>query len=413
MIGAGSAGRGVASLLLKKDARLQIRGIFDPDPRSVKAAVKLAGKQATVYPDHQSLLAAPDINWVMIASWNCFHRDQVIDAFRAGKDVFCQKPLATNLADCLDMYRTWRQSGKMFNIGFTLRYSPHYRAIRRLLDEKVIGDIISMEFNETIDFNHGGYIMGDWRRLTKYAGTHLLEKCCHDIDLANWMTGSRARRVASFGGLNFYLPKNKRHSRRLGKNKDGKKAYYTWGGLVGLNPFTSVKDIVDNQVAIIEYENGVRATFHANCHAGISERRMYILGSEGAIRADVFAGTIELRRVGFDEPLQRLDAGASGGHGGGDEVLATELADSMLKRRPPATGMDDAFASAATCFAIDQAMNSNRVVEVGAYWKKLARIVNLQRGRPEAQSLATDAGRLRPRSRSFFRSLGDSTMLHP
>ncbi len=51
-----------------------------------------------------------------------------------------------------------------------------------------------MEFNETLDFNHGGYIMGDWRRLQRYSGTHLLEKCCHDIDLVNWITGSLAGR---------------------------------------------------------------------------------------------------------------------------------------------------------------------------------------------------------------------------
>jgi predicted dehydrogenase len=306
----------------------------------------------------------------MIASWNCFHREHTVAAFKAGKHVFCQKPLATNLADAMAMHRAWKKSGKMFNIGFTLRYSPHYRKIRQLIEEGAIGDLISMEFNETLDFNHGGYIMGDWRRLRKNAGTHLLEKCCHDIDLVNWMVGSLACRVASFGGLNFFTPANEKHMTRLGSDSRGRKAYCTWPGLICENPFTSDKDIVDNQVAIIEFVNGVRASFHANCNSGIPERRMVLCGTEGAIRADVLTGSIELRRIGFDTKIEQVPAGVSGGHGGGDDVLAGELAESMLHGKPPSVGLDAGLKSAITCFGIDKAMDTGRVVDMMPIWKR-------------------------------------------
>jgi len=297
-----------------------------------------------------------------------------IAAFKAGKDVFCQKPIATNMNDSMAIIRAWKKSGKMFSIGFTLRYSPHYRKIKELLDKGAIGDIISMEFNETLEFNHGGYIMGDWRRLTKNAGTHLLEKCCHDIDLVNWMIDSDASRVVSFGGLDFFVPKNKKHIKRLGKNPEGKDAYRIWGGMVDLNPFTSKKDIIDNQVALIEYANGVRATFHTNCNAAIPERRMYILGTEGAIRADVIVGTIETKRIGFDTKIENVTAGVKGGHGGGDQILGKELADSMLKGTKPATGLMDGIKSAITCFAIDKAMETGRVVSMEPYWRRMKNI---------------------------------------
>jgi predicted dehydrogenase len=295
----------------------------------------------------------------------------VIAAFEAGKHVFCQKPLATNLKDCFHMSCAWQTSGKMFTIGFTLRYSPHYRKIKQLLEAETIGKIISLEFNETLDFNHGGYIMGDWRRLTQYAGSHLLEKCCHDIDLINWLVASKAKRVASFGGLNFFKPENEFHIQRIGKNKDGKAAYMTWNSLVGLNPFTSEKDIVDNQVVIIEFENGVRATFHTNCNAGIPERRMYILGTEGALRADVLTGKIEVRRIGFETKLEDHSTNAKGGHGDGDAYLVKELAASMIDGAPPSVGMDDALLSSITCFAIDDAMASGEVVDLASYWKQM------------------------------------------
>ena len=370
LIGCGAMGIYLAKLLLAVDNRLQIKGIYDPDERSIKSAMDLASGTAKIYQDYHELLAAPDIDWIMIASWNCYHKEQVIASFESGKDVFCQKPLATNLEDCVSMFQVWKKSGKIFSIGYTLRYSPHYRKIKQLIDERMIGDIISLELNETLDFNHGGYIMGDWRRLTKYSGSHLLEKCCHDIDLINWIVNSRAKRVASFGGLNFFKPENQIHIQRIGKNKEGKSAYMTWDGLVDLNPFTSDKDIVDNQVAIIEFENDVRATFHTNCNAGIPERRMYILGTEGAIRADVLTGSIQVKRIGFDTPTMDESTEVKGGHGNGDAYLVQELADNMLRGSSPSVSMKEAVKSSLTCVAIDQAMENRTVIDLNAYWNK-------------------------------------------
>jgi predicted dehydrogenase len=371
VIGCGGMGMAIVNRLIARDPRLQIRTLYDPNPASVEHALKTINSQPRVCDSASGAITDPAVDWVMIASWNCFHKEQSVTALNAGKHVFCQKPLATNFEDCLAMRAAWHESGRMFNIGFSLRYAPHYRKIKQLLDARVVGDIISFEFNETLEFNHGGFIMGDWRRLQANAGTHLLEKCCHDIDLANWMTGSMASRVASFGGLNFFKPENARHIERIGPHADGAPAYGAWAykRAVGLNAFTSDKDIVDNQVAIIEYANGVRATFHANCNAGIPERRLVILGTEGAIRADLTAGVLQSKRIGFDTAIENHAIDAIDGHGGGDDILTRELADSMLHGAAPSVDLDDGLKSAATCFAIDDAMNRGQVVDVMPYWR--------------------------------------------
>jgi predicted dehydrogenase len=311
------------------------------------------------------------VQWVMIASWNCHHYDQTMAAFEAGKHVFCQKPLALSVEECVDIHHVWKQNELIFNIGFTLRYSSHYRKLQQIIANGHIGEVISMEFNETLDFNHGGYIMGDWRRLRKNAGSHLLEKCCHDIDLANWMVNSVARRVASFGGLNFFIPENAFHIDRIGTQNNGKAAYSTWDGLVGLDPFLSDKDIIDNQVVILEYENGVRATFHTNCNAAIPERRMYILGTEGAIRANLLTGDIHLQRIGFDTEIENESMGIQDGHGNGDKIIAEELADTMLHNTTPSVGLMEGLISTLTCIAIDAAMDTGTVVDLGTYWNKI------------------------------------------
>ncbi|HAU37882.1 MAG TPA: hypothetical protein DCX07_09225 [Phycisphaerales bacterium] len=127
---------------------------------------------------------------------------------------------------------------------------------------------------------------------------------------------------------------------------------------------------MDNQVAILEYCNGARATFHTNCMAGIPERRMYLLGTDGAIRADVVAGRIEGRRIGRDAPLEDLSAGVSGSHGGGDAVLGRSLADSMLRGEPPRATLEDGLRSAITAFAVDEAMVQGRLIDVTPYWRQ-------------------------------------------
>ncbi len=374
LIGCGGRLRGVVGELFKATKNAEIVALCDPNPHSIEATLQAYNPQAKVYEDYRSLVRDPNIDWVMIGSWNCFHAEHTIAAFKAGKHVFCEKPLALTVKDCLAMRNAWKKSGKLFSIGFTLRYSPHYRRIKELLSAGKIGKILSMEFNETLDFNHGGYIHADWRRKTEWAGSHLLEKCCHDIDLVNWMTDSLAVKAASFGGCDFFNKANVHHVKRLGKSPQGVKAFSTWshdkihGNII--DPFTSDKDILDNQVAIIQFASGARATFHTNCSTGIPERRMYICGTEGTLRADVINGTIEVKRIGFNTQVEDCRTSAAGGHGGGDSILGQSLADTMLKGKAPLTSLEDGLRSAFTAFGIDEAQRTGKVFDLTPLWRQ-------------------------------------------
>ena len=374
LIGCGARLRVVVRDLFKATDQVEIVAIQDPNPHSIEAARQEFNSEARVYETYEELLRDPAAQWVMIGSWNSHHAGQAIAAFEAGKHVFCEKPLALSVDDCLAMRKAWKAAGTQFSIGFTLRYSPHYRRIKEILASGRIGAIVSMEFNETLDFNHGGYIHADWRRKTQWAGSHLLEKCCHDLDLVNWMTESLAIKAASFGGCDFFTPANAHHMARLGKSADGRDAYCTWndptieGNIV--NPFNADKDILDNQVAILQFANGVRATFHTNCSTAIPERRMYICGTEGTLRADVISGQLEVKRIGFDTTLEDARSGVSGGHGGGDSILGASLAESIVHGAAPLTSLEDGLRAAFTAFAMDEAQRTGAVVDLTPYWRQ-------------------------------------------
>jgi predicted dehydrogenase len=372
LIGCGGRLRGVYNRVVNATDQTELIAMCDPNSHSIETTKKF-NENAKVYDNYQDLVKDPDIDWVLIGSWNSLHAEHTIAAFNAGKHVFCEKPLALTVEDCLAMRKAWEESKKIFTIGFTLRYSPHYIRIKEIISSGKLGDIISMEFNETLGFNHGGYIHADWRRKTQWAGSHLLEKCCHDIDLVNWMLETTAVKAASFGGCDFFKPENEHHVQRLGEDKNGNKAFQTWNhSKISnniINPFNDDKDILDNQVAIIEFANGVRSTFHTNCNCAIPERRMYICGTEGTLRADVITGTIEVERIGFESEREDLSTDAKGGHGGGDNILGESLAKSMLEGAPSKTKLEDGLRAAFTAFGIDEAQRTGQVFDFRHYWE--------------------------------------------
>lgn len=373
LIGCGERLRSVTKILLEKDRYIEIIALCDPNSKSIAIAKDLFNKNSIIYDNYHEMLKNPEIDWVMIGSWNCQHAEHTIASFEAGKNVFCEKPLALSLQDCLAMKNAWKKSGKHFCIGFTLRYSPHYRKIKDLVNSGILGKIISMEFNETLDFNHGGYIHADWRRKTEWAGSHMLEKCCHDIDLANWIIDSNAMKAASFGSCSFFTSENASLINDMEKNNNGKNAYQSWNSdnIIGniKNPFNDDKDILDNQVVLLQYENGVNASFHTNCNSSFPERRMVILGSKGTLRSDVISGKIEFKKIGFNTNIEDYSSGEKGGHGGGDDVLASELKDCMFNDSNPVSTLEDGLKAAVTVFGIDKAQETGQVYNLSELWQ--------------------------------------------
>lgn len=370
VIGCGARLRHVLSQIPGIQKDIEIAGVYDVRREACDMLCQQFGMQIPVFSDYHAMIAQKEIDWILIGSWNCFHREHAMSALEAGKHVFCEKPLATTAEDCLAIRDALRRTNRHFVVGFTLRYSPHYRKIKEVIDSGAIGSIVSMEFNGTLNFDHGGYIFGDWRRLMKNAGPYILEKCCHDIDLVNWIVKSRPSRVAGFGGLNFFIPENKILDSKLGPAPNGRPAYSSWAHPFDEenDPFESDKDIYDNQVAVLEFENGVRACFHTNCNTNLKERRMYICGTEGTLRADVMKGEIQFSKIGYNTEIVTLQTGTTDGHGNGDVVLGRCLSETMLAGKNPHTPLLDGLVSAMVCLAIEDACRTGRVVDMKSLW---------------------------------------------
>ena len=372
-IGIGLIGAGARSAVLKLlfgcGTKLRLRGVYDPDAGHARErAASLGFPQARICASEVEVLESAAVDWVLVFSPNCFHAGQVAAALRAGKDVFTEKPMATALEDCEEVCRAYQQSGRQLATGFVLRYSPIYRKIRELLDAGEIGRIISIEADDNLPVTLGSYIMRNWRRRRANAGPYILEKNCHDLDLLNWFTGSLPARVASFGGLDFFVPKNER-LRREYTDAEGRSPFTAIPDDHGeASPFLADKDIVDNQVCILEYRNGIRATFHATLANRLPDRRMYISGSEGTLVLS--REVIRVRRLG-EEAVRTYDFHNQDEHGGGDAVIMRELYETMCGGGAPKSSGMQGLRSAVVALGLDEAQRTGTVVDLDAVWRRL------------------------------------------
>ncbi|MCJ1307501.1 hypothetical protein MMC25_001147 [Agyrium rufum] len=168
----------------------------------------------------------PGVDGVFICVQDALHKEVILGIAHLGLHVMSEKPLATTLEDCLEIYKSIQPDpavppNTVFSIGHVLRYSPHNMMLRKLLlQDKCIGDVISIEHTEPVGWWHfsHSYVRGNWRKEPTTAPS-LLTKSCHDIDFLLWLLCSGPNgtntnrhlpsRVSSTGSLSYFRPSRK------------------------------------------------------------------------------------------------------------------------------------------------------------------------------------------------------------
>jgi predicted dehydrogenase len=109
------------------------------------------------YPDHQAMLADPDINAIAVSAGFMLQGEIARDALLAGKDVFMEKPMAVSLAQAETILEAARQSGRRLMVGYMKRYDAGNEQVKAKLDEfKASGELGPISYIR----NHG--FCGDW-----------------------------------------------------------------------------------------------------------------------------------------------------------------------------------------------------------------------------------------------------------
>jgi len=157
-----------------------VTAINDVDAaRAGQVAAGLPG--ATTHDTAQDLIADPNVDAVLVASWGPAHEEQVVAALAAGKPVFCEKPLAPASDACLRIMDAEMAAGRrLVQVGFMRRYDAGYRAMKATLDDGGIGAPLLMHCA------HRNPSVPPYGFTTDMI---ISDSAVHEIDVVRWLFG--------------------------------------------------------------------------------------------------------------------------------------------------------------------------------------------------------------------------------
>ena len=136
--------------------------------------------------DWRDLVNDPALDAVVIVTPDKLHTEMTVAFLRAGKDVLCEKPMALTVAECEEMMRVEKESGRRLMIGQVCRCTPAFLMAKELVSSGRIGELF---FVESEYAHHYGKARGydDWRvDPDRHA---VIGGGCHAIDLLRWIAG--------------------------------------------------------------------------------------------------------------------------------------------------------------------------------------------------------------------------------
>jgi predicted dehydrogenase len=361
----------VEHLLRAAGGRIALVGWSDPSPAGLPHLEQRGIRSGRGYDDPERMIAAERPDLLLVGSPNHLHLEHIEAGLAAGCRVLSEKPVV------IDAEQTWRLARllarhgheRVLVSGLVLRSAPLTRAVRGLLAQGRLGRLVSVEANEHLNAEHGGALMRNWRRRREWAGSYLLEKCCHDFDIYQALVGARAARVASFGGRDIFVPANA----ELEAPRAGKKPYRSWSsGWNGIDRvFDSDADVFDHQVAMVQYANGVRLAFHSNTHSAFHQRRWLLAGTHATLECDL--ATARLRVAGIHGVSEDIPVDTGTSHYGADAGMADDICAHLFEAKPFPVRVVEALEAGLTCMAIDEAARTGTVVDCAPWFARLDR----------------------------------------
>jgi predicted dehydrogenase len=359
----------VLSIMKEEMPEIEFVGWYDPEPTYFDRL----GEGVPRYETIEAMLSEARPDLFFVGSPNIFHLDQIRLGLEAGVRIFTEKPVVVSIEETLALAELLARHGTdRVMIGLVLRYSRHAADLRAALAAGALGEVVSLEANEHIGPYHGSFFMRDWRRMVKWSGGFMLEKCCHDIDLYNMVTASRPVRVASFGGRKSYVPKNAPMSNAENEIMHVKPSI--WNAVD--DAFHSDGDIIDFQTAILQYQTGASLAFHTNLNVPDEPRRFCIMGTHGMAEGDFVRGFLKVTRrdgsVFADHDYTAGDHPATGNHYGADNLMCRDIA-AFLRQETDSlpVGILDAMEAGIAALALDEARITGRMIDLSETWARL------------------------------------------
>jgi len=378
LIGCGWYGKSDIFRLVQV-APVEIVSLCDVDKKMLAGCAEMAAarqashKKPRLYTDYREMLKEKDLDMVEIATPDHWHALPMIEAAKAGADMYVQKPISVDVVEGQAMLAAARKYKRVVQVGTQRRSTPHLIEARQLVQEGKLGTIGHVEIYsygggrasmaepapvpETLDWEfwvgpapmmpYSPEVQRNWRAFMEYGNGTIGDMGIHMFDMVRWFMGlGWPKRISSFGGLRVLTG---------GKN-----------------------DIPDTQTAMFEFDNVDVVWQHRRFGPSVDPNYPWgatLYGSHGTLKAGVMGYdfipadrgaqpihkdvTYELDKYPEDRTEERLErhvAPAIRGH-------MKNLLESMATRSKPVADIEEGYISTSCCILANLSMKVGRTLE--------------------------------------------------
>ncbi len=245
VIGAGRIGQVHAQNLAYRIPTARVRAIADVNEEAARQLATRLGIPG-VSTDFREILSDKEIQAVLVCSSTDTHAWITQEAARAGKHVFCEKPISHSLAEIDETLGAVKKAGVKLQVGFNRRFDANFRRVRRAIESGEIGEpsllhIVSRDpAPPPIEY-------------VKTSGGMFLDMTIHDFDMARFLIGAEVEEIFTLAG-------------------------------VRVDPAIGAAGDVDTALILLKFTNGVIGTIDNSRRAAYGyDQRVEVLGSKGSI----------------------------------------------------------------------------------------------------------------------------------
>lgn len=375
--------------------------------RLAYAADRLHVPPTQRFADGAALLACGKLaDAAIIATMDRDHYGHVMQALDCGYDLLLEKPISPDPAECIRIEERANALGRQITVCHVLRYTSFFGTIKELLSSGELGRIVAIKHSENIGCFHmaHSFVRGNWRN-DQLSSPIIMQKSCHDLDILLWLTGAHCTRVAAFGSLHYFTPEHAPANAALRccdcpAAEDCRfNAYRAYMPMLGQWPadvvcleqtpqaldkalrtgpygrcvFHCDNNVCDHMSTIMEFDNGVTASFSLTAQTNAFHRNIHIMCEHGEILADDAARQIEVQHFtanqaeSFTSRIIHVRTNGSG-HGGGDAgIMEDFMAGLESGRTDSRSSISRSVESHLMACAIEQARVSGTVVDMAQY----------------------------------------------
>ncbi|MCC2683212.1 MAG: oxidoreductase family protein [Paenibacillaceae bacterium] len=402
VIGAGNRGTIYSSYALKRPHEIQIIAIAELDEGRRKRFAK-----AHNIPEHmqfktgEELLAGPKLCDVLfICTMDRQHFGPTMLALDKGYHILLEKPMSHDPLESVKIADKAKEKNAILAVCHSMRYGSLTQELKRLIDSKVIGDVMTIQWSENVGAEHyvSSFVRGKWRNSDE-SSSMILQKSCHDMDMLQWLVGSKCTKVSSFGSLThfkadqapegagtrctecaietdcpFSAIKLYYHERKGGwynavsiENTLEARMKALKEGPYGRCVWHCDNNVVDHQVVNLLFENEATVSFTMSGFTGKEKRTFKIMGTKGEIRGSRSQNELEINLFSGKQMVIYPEQ-YEGGHSGSDFLIMRDFVAQVNRGdRIGKTSAQESARSHMIAFAAEHSRVTGDTIDLDAY----------------------------------------------